>query len=461
MATEEQIATNQTDFSDFDGMFDDLNIESSATEPAAVVQKQFTEEETVKVEKNMSPAESIATLQEAQTKLSQIKIEINNKFMERDTLVDLMMLALVSGSNLLMLGKPGTGKSLITQELCSRIDGGNYFQWMLNKTSDPSEILGSFSVKAMENDKFMRITTGKLPEAHIAFLDEVYKSNAPTLNALLTIMNEHIFYNDGKAVPIPLISLIGASNEPPEDESLDALHDRFILRIKLGYVKDVSNKKRMHVNYISERANKARLMMKTKLTLDEIKCLQDNAKNVGVSKNIINQFVRLIASLERQNVHPSDRRQNECFKIMQAAAVIRGAVEVGLDDFRHLIYVLWDKEEQIPIIEAEVLKMVNPYDNKFEEITRTFNEIKNGIENASSNTEKTEKIIEARGNIEKIVSKLNKVISDATSNGRDTNDFIAFRQNMIDYSRVLIENLMNIDGSNGEVDNASNSEFKF
>ena len=44
---------------------------------------------------------------------------------------------------------------------------------MLNKTSDPSEILGPFSVKEMENDKFMRITTGKLPEAHIAFMDEV------------------------------------------------------------------------------------------------------------------------------------------------------------------------------------------------------------------------------------------------------------------------------------------------
>lgn len=89
---------------------------------------------------------------------------------------------------------------------------------MLNKTSDPSEILGPFSVKEMENDKFMRITTGKLPEAHIAFMDEVFKSNAPTLNALLTIMNEHMFYNDGKPNDVPLISMFGASNEPPEDK---------------------------------------------------------------------------------------------------------------------------------------------------------------------------------------------------------------------------------------------------
>lgn len=164
------MAINETDFSDFDSMFDDLNIEEEKKAEPAKAQEQ---EEVVETVNNLTPAQNISMLQTAQSKLSQIKVEINNKFMERDTLVDLMMLALVSGSNLLMLGKPGTGKSLITQELCSRIDGGNYFQWMLNKTSDPSEILGSFSVKAMENDKFMRITAGKLPEAHIAFLDEI------------------------------------------------------------------------------------------------------------------------------------------------------------------------------------------------------------------------------------------------------------------------------------------------
>lgn len=44
---------------------------------------------------------------------------------------------------------------------------------MLNKTSDPSELLGPLSIKEMENDKFMRVTTGKLPESHIVFIDEV------------------------------------------------------------------------------------------------------------------------------------------------------------------------------------------------------------------------------------------------------------------------------------------------
>ena len=46
------------------------------------------------------------------------------------------------------------------------------------------------------------VDTGKLPEAHIAFLDEIFKSNSAILNILLTIINERKFYQDGRAVPL-------------------------------------------------------------------------------------------------------------------------------------------------------------------------------------------------------------------------------------------------------------------
>ncbi len=159
---------------------------------------------------------------------------------------------------------------------------------MLNKTSDPSELLGPYSIKEMENDKFMRITTGKLPEAHIAFIDECFKANAPVLNILLPIMNEKIFYNDGKPNDIPLMTMIGASNEGPEDESLNAFYDRFLFRINVHYVKDAANKKRMYTNYINERRGIANLAGKTTITIEEIKALTEASKNIIVPKEIIN-----------------------------------------------------------------------------------------------------------------------------------------------------------------------------
>ena len=434
-------ATN-LDFSDFDDMFADMGLEKATeqqlnNEKNVTVKPVSTSTETVSITPVNAPLNP-AVLQSAQAKMSQIFVEMNNLFVERDELIKLMELAIVTGTNLLMLGPPGTGKSAITYEMCGRIENANYFQWMLNKTSDPSEILGPFSVKEMENDKFMRITTGKLPEAHIAFMDEVFKSNAPTLNALLTIMNEHIFYNDGKPVEVPLISMFGASNEPPEDESLDAMYDRFIFRMNVQYIHDAANKKRMHSNYVDNRAGLLNLVNKTTITLAEVQALQAAAKTVKVPKDIINKFIRLISDLDRQAVHISDRRQNECFKVMQGSAVLAGRNSVTLDDFKSLIYVLWEKEEHIPLIESSILKMVNPYDDRFKELKENFNQVKTDIESITDSSQKSKKAIESKGVIEKIASKTNKLINEATKNGKDVTEFIEFRDNMVKYNQELI-----------------------
>lgn len=439
------MAGTNLDFSEFDALFAGND---TTTAPQAE-QQELVNEKNVKVTPTKVVDESIqitninapinpSVLQSAQAKMQQISVEMNQLFVERDELIKLMMLAITTGTNLLMLGPPGTAKSAITYELCGRIENAKYFQWMLNKTSDPSEILGPFSVKEMENDKFMRITTGKLPEAHIAFMDEVFKSNAPTLNALLTIMNEHMFYNDGKAVDVPLISMFGASNEPPEDESLDAMYDRFIFRMNVQYIHDAANKKRMHSNYVDNRAGLLGLAGKTTITLDELLVLQQASKSVKVSKDIINKFIRLISDLDRQAIHVSDRRQNECFKIMQGSAVLRGSNVVGLDDFRSLIYVLWEKEEHIPIIESTILKMVNPYDDRFKELKENFNQVKTDIESITDSSQKSKKAIESKGVIEKIVGKTNKLINEATKGGKDVTEFQSFRDEMIKYNQNLI-----------------------
>ena len=434
-------ATN-LDFSDFDDMFADMGLEKATeqqlnNEKNVTVKPVSTSTETVNITPVNAPLNP-SMLQSAQAKMSQIFVEMNNLFVERDELIKLMELAIVTGTNLLMLGPPGTGKSAITYEMCGRIENANYFQWMLNKTSDPSEILGPFSVKEMENDKFMRITTGKLPEAHIAFMDEIFKSNAPTLNALLTIMNEHIFYNDGKPVEVPLISMFGASNEPPEDESLDAMYDRFIFRMNVQYIHDAANKKRMHSNYVDSRAGLLNMVNKTTITLEEVQALQAATKTVKVPKDIINKFIRLISDLDRQAVHISDRRQNECFKVMQGSAVLAGRNNVTLDDFKSLIYVLWEKEEHIPLIESSILKMVNPYDDRFKELKENFNQVKTDIESITDSSQKSKKAIESKGVIEKIASKTNKLINEATKNGKDVAEFIEFRDNMVKYNQELI-----------------------
>jgi MoxR-like ATPase len=120
--------------------------------------------------------------------LLQIRTELRQTFLERDEEIDSILLALLSGQHCLLLGPPGTAKSALVKDLCSRI-GGDYFQWLLTRFTTPEELFGPVSLKALEQDQYKRVTTGKLPEANIAFLDEIWKASSSILNTLLTIIN--------------------------------------------------------------------------------------------------------------------------------------------------------------------------------------------------------------------------------------------------------------------------------
>src|SRR5215468_3498430 len=127
--------------------------------------------------------------------LRNIRDELQQVFLERAEVIDGALAALLGGHHVLIIGPPGTAKSMLADELCRRLAGATYFQWLLTKFTTPEELFGAVSLTALERDEYRRVTALKLPEAHIAFLDEVFKANSSILNAVLTLMNERHFHN--------------------------------------------------------------------------------------------------------------------------------------------------------------------------------------------------------------------------------------------------------------------------
>ena len=237
-------------------------------------------------------------MERALDKLRLVEKELKAKYFERDRVIEGALCALLTNSHLLLIGPPGTAKSQIVSELCGRIEGANYFQWLLTKFTTPEELFGAVSLKGLENDEYRRVVTGKLPEAHIAFLDEVFKASSSILNTLLTIMNERVYYNGTEELNIPLMSLFGASNElPSEEDELEALYDRFLLRYVVDYIKE-------DFRFLKMLDGEDESAKESVITPEELSECRKAVQSVNVTSNILKLIARIRRELAKKRNYP-------------------------------------------------------------------------------------------------------------------------------------------------------------
>ena len=285
--------------------------------------------------------------------------ELNGEFFERNVIIKACWAALLSKHHVLLLGEPGTAKSAITSAICKRIKGASYFERLLTRFSTPEELFGPISLKGLENDEYRRVTTRKLPEAHIAFVDEIFKGNAAILNSLLTAVNERVFDNDKDRVAIPLLSIFGASNELPQEEELAALYDRFILRFDVKYIQESRN----WCSLIASAVTTTRAAGgPTTITLEELDLAQIDVAGVKFPTSVIDTMRDIKMTLEREGVIASDRRWKQTVRVLQAWAWLDGRDEVNEQDLELLCDMLWQEPEQRKTLVSKVLSVTNPLD---------------------------------------------------------------------------------------------------
>ncbi len=243
---------------------------------------------------------------------------LEHGLLERDTATRLLLLAALAGEHVLLIGPPGTAKSELARRLHRAFDGARYFERLLTRFSTPEELFGPLSLKALEDDRYERLIDGYLPTAGIAFLDEVFKANSAILNALLTLLNEREFDNGAGRLSTPLISVVGASNEPPADESLGAFHDRFLLRLPVAPVGDAAFAALLRLG--SQPAPS----LPAPITTGERQAVHDAAASVQLGDEALAAMTALRAELVRAQQPVSDRRWRQLLALMRIAAATEG-----------------------------------------------------------------------------------------------------------------------------------------
>jgi len=370
-------------------------------------------------------------------KLKKIRNDLKTRYFERDEVIEGAFCALLTGSHLLLIGPPGTAKSQLANEICRKIKEARYFQWLLTKFTTPEELFGAVSLRGLENDEYRRVTSGKLPEAHIAFLDEVFKASSSILNTLLTIMNERIFYNGTEKIGIPLISLFGASNElPSEEDELEALYDRFLLRYVVDYIKEDFRFLKM-LNTENETTEEG------VITREELDTCRAEAAGIKLPSNILKTISRIRKELGKKGITPSDRRYKQSVSLLKARAYLEERSEVSEDDLRFLENILWREPGEKAEIQSVVHQALHGWRDRLRELLIQAKE----LDAYSKRGWETEEMIikaniEAQTKLKHIGAKLEELVEECRERGKPVDEIRKAGDEIESIQRGILDRLV-------------------
>ena len=342
-------------------------------------------------------------------RFKQLLGEMNRGVYEKETEISLSLLAALAGESIILLGPPGVAKSMVARQLKTAFRDAQSFEYLMSRFSTPDEIFGPVSIQKLKtSDTYERAVEGYLPTADVVFLDEIWKAGPAIQNTLLTVINEKIFRNGNREMHLPLKLLVAASNElPAKGEGLEALWDRFVIRIESRPIKLEKNFRAMllesHADFLgptdftdstdfsgftgglghADFADNADFS-DLKITSEEYAEWTERIDKIGVKIEVLDAISAIRKSLravnvdeaaERRNIYVSDRRWKNIVRLLRTSAFMQDREEVDICDLLPIYHCLWQEPEERDAIRNIVIHaLFSPFADKLVEMKNALAE---------------------------------------------------------------------------------------
>lgn len=318
-------------------------------------------------------------------RFKQLLGEMNRGIYEKETEISLSLLAALAGESIILLGPPGVAKSMVARQLKTAFRDAQSFEYLMSRFSTPDEIFGPVSIQKLKtSDTYERAMEGYLPTADVVFLDEIWKAGPAIQNTLLTVINEKIFRNGNREMHLPLKLLVAASNElPAKGEGLEALWDRFVIRIESRPIKLKKNFRAMLLESHADFADNADFS-DLKITAEEYAEWAEKICKIGVKEEVLDAISAIRKSLravnvdeaaERRNIYVSDRRWKNIVRLLRTSAFMQDREEVDICDLLPIYHCLWQEPEERDAIRNIVIRaLFSPFADKLVEMKNALAE---------------------------------------------------------------------------------------
>ena len=335
--------------------------------------------------------------------------EMNRGIYEKETEISLSLLAALAGESIILLGPPGVAKSMVARQLKTAFRDAQSFEYLMSRFSTPDEIFGPVSIQKLKtSDTYERAVEGYLPTADVVFLDEIWKAGPAIQNTLLTVINEKIFRNGNREMHLPLKLLVAASNElPAKGEGLEALWDRFVIRIESRPIKLEKNFRAMLLEAPTDFLGPTDFTDSTdfsgftgglghadladnadfsdlKITSEEYAEWTERIDKIGVKIEVLDAISAIRKSLravnvdeaaERRNIYVSDRRWKNIVRLLRTSAFMQDREEVDICDLLPIYHCLWQEPEERDAIRNIVIRaLFSPFADKLVEMKNALAE---------------------------------------------------------------------------------------
>lgn len=345
-------------------------------------------------------------------RFKQLLGEMNRGIYEKETEISLSLLAALAGESIILLGPPGVAKSMVARQLKTAFRDAQSFEYLMSRFSTPDEIFGPVSIQKLKtSDTYERAVEGYLPTADVVFLDEIWKAGPAIQNTLLTVINEKIFRNGNREMHLPLKLLVAASNElPAKGEGLEALWDRFVIRIESRPIKLEKNFRAMLLEAptdflgptdFTDSTDSSGSMGKCgftdsadfsdstdfsdlKITAEEYAEWVEKICKIGVKEEVLDAISAIRKSLravnvdeaaERRNIYVSDRRWKNIVRLLRTSAFMQDREEVDICDLLPIYHCLWQEPEERDAIRSIVIRaLFSPFAEKLVEMKNALAE---------------------------------------------------------------------------------------